>query len=56
MEMKGVGTFFGRVHVIQLLEGKSRLVARQLLLLVGDGGGDVSTWMMGLLVLSWWEL
>ena len=54
--MKGVGTFFGRVHVIQLLEGKSCLVARPLLLLVGDGGVDVTTWMLVELVLSWWEL
>jgi hypothetical protein len=54
--MKGVGMFFGRVHVIQLLEGKSCLVARQLLLLVGDGGVDVTTWMLVVLVLSWWEL
>jgi hypothetical protein len=54
--MKGVGTFFGRVRVIQLLEGKSRLVARQLLLLLGDGGVDVTTWMLVELVLSWWGL
>ncbi len=54
--MKGVGTFFGRVQVIQLLEGKSCLGARQLLLLVGYGGVDVTTWMMGVLVLLWWEL
>jgi hypothetical protein len=54
--MKGVGTFFGRVRVIQLLEGKSRLVASQLLLLLGDGGVDVTTWMLVELVLSWWGL
>ena len=54
--MEGVGTFFGRVQVIQLLEGKSCLGARPLLLFVWDGGVDVTTWMMGLVVFLWWEL